>query len=1351
MANFESVSPLGASNVAAEVDNATKPTEASKARNSARAAGGPLGDLEAGKRTSKPALTKRAYNHMPYWVRAVTDGIVGTSSRNPVTWAITTAFGSKTIAKSSGSRPTTNSRPVDKLSLDVEENRVQIPERRSARILLALERLRDADSLEKEWLNFTPRGAYAKRKPGAISFKNFFRAAGIKLFDRPNAADVLKISRTDPPASAATDTDAQKQWLPELVSYQQAHERHEAAKYAACGMSAASLETQQLVDAMLESRPEQQRAFRAFVKRAHVLAVKWNESVNPGTTLPDWAMEAGLEPIDRTSSKLSRQEAPPGAAGKAYQDHINGMNAALAGVDSDTLYLIRRAVRARTEAVKRLGHTEALLTRAAEKRLAQQDGRMKELVGNPGDEFGIGEGVEKLKAELGDLHARFKATEPQRRVELLAPMDESVARTFGADAVMEQTLIAAQIAFAVAPPVDGAADAAPRLLADPAKTAQALASLKTMTPLDVADLFVNGKEDDPARKLVTQLGSLSHGPQMVGSLIGQPMVVPNADGLDKYELQRRADLLNVSMRVIFLAGLAKQEQGLPLEMRRHLESAIAAAQAIVREGSGDIDQILSNKVVSSDQLQAFNLVRMRYFSKEKDSDYQYANSFLKLVPVWLQSPALTRTGYAKKAWGNFYPMGEPTVFNPSTIETAAKCALSAGIVMSPNEAVEELRKKIVDMRNSDKFKDAKPPAAGQETDDRETATKIETNAAVAASAFGRAILDAINKDIPAHQMTKEDVAVPHQFGLDDNEFNSVPGLAAFWQRYSDPQDKMSPLQALRELADTVEPHVHDRAAIDLRRAADLVNVSYWFADPRIRDKETLRLFIEACYTKFKLRERLRITYSAIRGADITTLNGAYEGKPIRAGYRHTHSSDLFLELGVATPAYYFTLSKQETKTVRVNGGSGYSWTLPDHTYFGGRVDLDGRITYMNEEQEGVYVRQPRNKDTEERDRSRIVEMMTDLLAPDKVSTHDGAAVAEPLDALAMRTEATVAVLGDYYRRTWRGDVTVTGGPQLSNGIASGRIAGGGGLRGELKDTVAKERTGAFNYEEDKLQIVQSKNTVFGLNTRLGIPIGKEDDDPKDQDSHEPGHDQTPAPADQGQNTSSNRHLFKGKGSIGTTIFGVQKTTEIGVRGSETTLRLVTNNDETLPLQSRYIVDSIDLKGFEEATKQIEFSWSNHGMTYMKFPKDANKREIFKAFDKYVFARRDWKQFVGVAREKSKEEGGRFHQYLAVMAMQLFTAAPLDEMRNSAELRKRQADLYRKQGDPGLAAAYDALAARYEAIVKYIKAHPTSWQARRAALNERSQEVDTGGLAFVAKGVQRLAEGSHNGALYPRNR
>src|SRR5205814_1864065 len=413
---------------------------------------------------------------------------------------------------------------------------------------------------------------------------------------------------------------------------------------------------------------------------------------------------------------------------------------------------------------------------------------------------------------------------------------------------------------------------------------------------------------------------------------------------------------------------------------------------------------------------------------------------------------------------------------------------------------------------------------------------------------------------------------------------------------------------------------------------------------------------------------------------------------------------------MSTQAFQLTIGTQSTVVARggVGGGLGYTFAsseeqdgadqtagqasseerAPSKYSVGIRFfDGDVRLTHENQWQKGVLIRIPRDKRTEQRNAEEFAAVLHEIV-------HPNALASGPLEAvLAGHPYASINLLGDYSRKSYRGDVSAGIYPlQASLDKLQTRVGAFVQRKGQKVDIRFDEVTGFYQFNERRAN--ETASTVVGKS----IP-------------------------------ASLRMFTKGKGSMNYGGTGYSHLAEQGIRGIETALRITTLDDVIMPQKTRLITDCSSLDDYrKEFEKQLP-QWVNHGIGYSKYPDDPD----WTAELKQAATERDYEQCFAEMGRKDSE----FTQYLVLRALQGHTGPRMDALQAYIRLAERQGD------EPALE--------HYDKLQNEVLADKSSWELSRLFIIEKAiitQQPAPATPIWLAQ-VSSVTEAQHNWMQVPR--
>jgi hypothetical protein len=948
------------------------------------------------------------------------------------------------------------------------------------------------------------------------------------------------------------------------------------------------------------------------------------------------------------------------AARNALGLHVNPLTVLrdLAALPSEQRDLVARTVAIHFEVLEASVDSQARRATSTVRLQQVQATRMDELVTQPG--FPPGE-----RAQLRALANRLSAAAPSR--DRLAAVD-----------VMQIALEAAGTAFED----------------NTTQTFEALAILSSASPAQVAEMAARGAaptgdvdgvpglpvvfdsevaDRDPASfksaiMLAREIAALPRGIEVLSAL-----TVGSGD-LSSYQC--------VAARVLFKADHALAQLPASHPDEAHLTAAREGANQVVQAADGSFDAI-----DTAQRKIAFNAVRNGLMRTGPGSEYQKIDEYLRsLTGEMLESNSLVTDGVMgalnRSGIAGRFPITAPTALNRSAIAAAAQTAVAVGIVGVPAEALQELRDAAGALRDGG---EASPP---------ERALAALVQAVITASASNDLLT-----------LTHDQIAIAPRFGLRE----SAADVQVLWDEFQAGQK--SPVDAVRALADlaaSAEPDAAMKKTIaQVKAKASFAEGSAWVGQASVTTPDDVGNFLRTIAWNLKLRDRAKVTGGQVTGVDVgpfpivSSSQGGFSAA-VRFPFRLSEQSDQVVELGMSTQAFYFSVGTQSTRVARAGFGVGFSRGLVSHGNYGVSariVDAEMKAGYERQSQVGVLVRVPRDKTTEQRNRTEFATMMVDIVKPNEARLPVGLQEASPLEAvLACHPYASVNLLGQYDRKAVKGETSF--GMFLSGKVGpfQPRVGGAIGRRGQITKTRADERTGYFQFNERKQNVLDSTVT-----TTLATASWKV-----------------------WQNENGSKGLTWGG------LTGVSRLAERSIRGTETTLRLTTEDGETLPLQSRLISDFSQVDDFVKTIRAELPGWINHGVNYTKYP-EVDPAQPWTDELEQASSELDLKRLIDEVRAKDSE----FMQYLLVRALQEATAPRIDALNARIALAERRGNAGQKTELEGMRDA--------------LLADPSSWQSRRLVVNERANVTRQPGNAAVVLGqVSSVADASHNWLLYPRN-
>lgn len=843
--------------------------------------------------------------------------------------------------------------------------------------------------------------------------------------------------------------------------------------------------------------------------------------------------------------------------------------------------------------------------------------------------------------------------------------------------------------------------------------ARALQTLGTLDVMRLADATASADTQPSdltaAVRLAREVAVLPRGSEMLSVLLAPQD--PGAAKPSKETAARR----DSALRVLFEAAAGLQASPPGNAERTIPANALAAAAQVLQKPDFTLDGLTPT------HRHAFNAVRNGFLTNQGDSPLHQADGYLKgLTEEMLTSASRATgvTGFIARA----VPTGGATALNPSAIASAVKTLRQAGLITDTNLAVDAMKEATASLRGN---------AATLPAEKALTHFGLSLGAAVSPAAPEQLL------NLAAAQMR-----TPWGFGLDEKTLQAHPQLQMLWTAHE--SGSLKPIETARQLAVNARDELTRAKELDaakgvttFKKALDAaVGAAIWNRG-KIDDKQELLDGLISIGRLMSLRDRFKFTGGNSFGLDTSKIQIGL-GLPgpdvtptlvARAGLAGKYQHDLVMEIGMTTQAYYLTVGTQSTLGAKVGGGMGVSMRISDNgaVGFGARLaDVTASGSYESQWQNGLLARVPRDKATEATNQREF----EDLLRHAVMWQEKG--YAGPTEAILSNVDAaSLNLLGQYDRRSARGDIAGSFGPQmrLSRPVSSTPAADDAAVprapgpsakatshemfgqvraslmqlrnQGELRHTKAEEASGHYRYQETRMGA--RSLTQRGASVTMSVRLN-----------------------------DFNQHT----GLRGGDVAALGRTAD-WLGGAEVTKRLVTMDGVTAPLRSRRVSEFLDLSRFEAAARSDQARWIHHGNTYTKFPpafKPAatqDKPEDFRL--RHQSSEADFKQLFVDALALDNQ----FKQYLIVDCMQMSAAAVVDGYDASHLLAK-------KLGRPEEAAA--ALAER-EAFL----ADESTWQPRRLVINNVFNTANQPGVSILGLDlrVSDNSEGAHNDVLFPR--
>jgi hypothetical protein len=857
---------------------------------------------------------------------------------------------------------------------------------------------------------------------------------------------------------------------------------------------------------------------------------------------------------------------------------------------------------------------------------------------------------------------------------------------------------------------------------DPGQATHALTALRELAASD----FDASALDEPKYVLAAKLVGLPRGDQVLKALLRkseQPLADENkrqeafvvalkSSAFAKdYQAQMPLEQVDES-RAIEMAerGISRRS---PDSTIAFLASALELASKVLR--GEDVESMPSEATI------AYTAVKNDLMSKAPGSRFELIDQALRSLTEGMLDSAVLRTGgapavkRAKDAALARLPIAAATPLNPSTLQAMVNVAKSMGLAIAPEKAQEKFREKSTAWLNS---------VARTEGSTAEKIGRIENTSHRCLALlmdYCNAIVNFNDSQSALSRPFETEGARAAQLALLITMLRSQAQtpLEIIGNKIAEQPRDYPVMQALSDLLNRIlkseaKPSVQlSEFAKSYRKMKAAI---YFHSSPEIRNAQQLADYFAILAENLDLRDRVKIVSGKAFGASTSPLSGfARVGKIAIAGQldnRYTHESSRVLELGMGTQAFQLAITTQSTDAGAYFGFSASVAGSVDSATpsYQPRSQFKSKLSREKQMQEGALIRVPRDKVNQERQRIDYVDLAQDITLWQNVQFRDGERAQGPLEALLYGyPDASVVLLGDYDRKQSKAEVGVGIYPISFSGPITFRAGLDFTAANFTSVTRAAEESGYFRYQDTKVGAGSSQK-VAGV-ASAAIPA----------------------------KTFTDEQSGKVKGGIRVGAGSLLASADVRTKENAITTRLTTLNDETKPLQSRFIFETVDFSEFERRVKDEWALWINHGINYTKMkPEDINSLKESGCTDADILRIRqathenELQEFLKLCNDNKTE----FSVFAIVKALTDVVALQDDRLRSEMLIARAERQ--------------DEAAERLQFQKDELLSDPSSWQERRLVMNfravERSQPgIDLGLVAINSSTV----EGYHNEYAYPQ--